>query len=162
VDIKAKFRAVGNFFKKPLKAVENRLDRPIEDAALGLMHDIQFATPVGASPSSDSLQNSWNIRKTGLLAWEVFSTKDPIWLRPVEFGRRAAPVPVYALVPWVQLKINPDPIAARGIAFAISRKKAHTPTPGQKFVQKTADAQLPKIGRLLRSRLEIEVLKELG
>lgn len=162
MDLKAKFKAIGNFFKKPLKVMERKLDQPIEDAAERMQYALQVASPVGASPSSDSLQNSWRIRRAGLLAWEIFSTKDPIWLRPVEYGRRAAPVPIEPLIPWVQLKINPDPVAARGIAIAISRKKAHTPTPGQGFVRKTVDEELPKIGRLIRGRIEVTALQELS
>ena len=121
--------------------------------------EVKLKTPVGAT---NYLRDSWDY---GYSDQEQTSTIAPRaeYAIPVELGRKAAPVPIEPLTLWVRRKLGvSDAKQARGIAFAISRKKRTTPTPGQNFASETFAAVLPAINSNFIAPIGALVVRALG
>lgn len=130
--------------------VLDKLNGMIIRAGMYLLAELQKNTPVGAT---GSLRRGWKMDTSyvsvdgGRLV--VVNIYNPLgYNEPTNMGRKAAPISQRgreSLRLWVQRKLGKSLAEAKSIAFLIARKKALFPTPGQKYIEKTLDATLPRI-----------------
>jgi len=147
-----------------ISGVRNRVNKALADSAETMLKDLRDATPVGAT---GQLRDGWFVKPLprNLQVFIRNSARSPSgfpYLLPTELGRRAAPVPIPPLDAWVQAKFGVSPPESTSIAFAISRKKARSRTPGQHFVEKTFLQRAGFITRLLSNRIIVETIKDIN
>ena len=80
----------------------------------------------------------------------------PVKAGVIEYGRRAAPIPIRPLAEWVRRKLGcTDPKKAIGIAIAISKSAAKTSRPGLHVLERAH----PKIAEALQKNVLREMKK---
>lgn len=150
MQISIKFDKSGAMLVNP-RVFSNDVSKGVNIAMINagnfVMGELQKATPVGFS---GVMRKNWYLTasKLGLNDLvEVEIANDTDYMNAVNIGRKASPINakgMRSLTLWVQRKLRvADPKKARGIAFAIAKKKAKHDTPGQRFVENTIEEAMP-------------------
>jgi len=110
-----------------LMSLETRLKNAFESAILDIADEYQRNSPVGAT---GLLKSSWDVdvseTTTGFIG-TITNTAPVSRYRALGRGSGGFP-PIYPLIDWVQVKIEPDEKKAKAIAFLIGRKIAREGT----------------------------------
>lgn len=140
------------------RVIREKVAEAIAGTALALQGKIQQAAPVGVS---SQLRGSFAtvFSEEGMRATIGSSV---LYALPVELGRRPKWVPIQPLELWFRRKLGLDPKEARRAAFATSRKKALTRTPGQNFFYKTIEQHAPAIAQQFFGALGPAIVAELS
>lgn len=130
--------------------VVDKLNHIMIQSALYAEAEFKRETPVGAT---GNLRREWKTEISyqdspmGRLA--LVEVHNPaLYLEPTDKGRRASPISQEgrkSLELWVTRKLGASLAESKSIAYAIARKKAMFPTPGQHFVDRVLDRVVPKI-----------------
>lgn len=121
--------------------IKQQVVEAIAGIALNLQKEIQMKAPVGVS---SQLKGSFVtvFAEEGMKA----TIGSPLlYATPVELGRKPKWVPIAPLELWFRRKLGLDPKEARSAAFALSRKKALSRTPGQDFFYSTIERMAPAL-----------------
>ena len=155
----ARFRKVGKFFSPEalISRVHDGVADALERTAAPLVTELERTSPVGVY---GRLRDSWATR-VDVRALQVVVVNVAPYFLAVELGRRAAWVPIAPLKLWVEVKLGiPDPFSKR-VAYAISYKKSRVPTPGQFNATKTWEQNRSRINFLMRSRVSLQLRREI-
>lgn len=132
------------------RRLTERVNHLLIQAGLYAQAELQRATPVGAT---GNMRRAWTMEvkyeETSMGRLARIEVHNPtLYLEPTESGRKAAPISktgMKSLELWVSRKIGAAMGQAKSIAYAIARKKAMYPTPGQHFIEKTLESVIPRI-----------------
>jgi len=128
------------------------LREALRAAGRDLVHKIEKASPVGVH---GNIAAGWRMSNIHQLAsnsaFEIYNLTP--YLNAVEIGRPPKYVPYEVLIPWVKLKITPQPKEATRIAYYIARKKGKSHTPGQEFAKKAFEKAVPEYFANLNLRM---------
>lgn len=154
INVSAKI--TGYYLEHPEK-VSSVIDAAIRSGlyAAGMFYvsALTKSTPTGATGIA---RKNWKIEPRQTNTFTTVTVFNPIeYLLAIDQGRKAAPVPIEPLMMWVQKKLGIKNVKkARSVAWAISKKKAKTATPGQHFIQKTIDTSKDKSTKLINSYIK--------
>ena len=145
-------------------AIDHAMKVGLIEAGKFLTAQLAKSTPTGYTGNA---RKGWKYDETPTPAGPAITIYNPFeYLLAVDQGRKAAWVnnmpPAEPLTRWVQKKLGiKNIVAARGIAFVISRKKHEQATPGQRFVDKCLGTNQPKAIAVLNSHVR-NALKSIG
>lgn len=157
--LRAKVKLLGAAFQNQASKIQTLATEHLARGAEHVRDALEQASPKGVT---GDLKHGWILAPDPPgIRFAILNTaraNDFPYVHPVEEGRRAAPVPIDPLEEWVQVVLGIAPPESRSVAFAISRKKATTPTPGQRFVEEVLARELPRTSKIVAARMLVDTV----